>query len=114
MLASGYAGYEDAALRALGDLHPSLEPPAFGLPPPNSLLLLLMVTVEEGGTATAVASVLNAWIRRQSGKVSVSATRPDGTEITVTADHVRGLTTEEVRLVVTQLGVMLEGPGAGK
>jgi Effector Associated Constant Component 1 len=64
--------------------------------------------------ATAVASVLISWIRRQSGTVSVRATRPDGAEITVTADHVRGLTTEEVRSVVTQLGATLDGAGAGE
>jgi hypothetical protein len=95
-----------------GRVKPVVEAPQPGTM--GSVAEVLMVTVEQGGTATAVASVLIAWIRRQSGKVSVSATRPDGTEITVTADHVRGLTTEEVRVVVTQLGVMLDGPGAGK
>ncbi|HSZ28505.1 MAG TPA: AAA family ATPase, partial [Pseudonocardiaceae bacterium] len=40
---------------------------------------------------------LISWIRRQSGKVSVSVARPDGAKTTVTAGHVRGLTTEELR-----------------
>ncbi len=75
---------------------------------------VLMVAVAQGGVATAVASVLISWIRRQAGKVSVNVTRPDGAEITLTAEHVRGLTTEEVRSVVTQLEAMLDGTGAGK
>lgn len=75
---------------------------------------VLMVAVGHAGVATAVASVLISWIRRRSGKVSVNVTRPDGAEITLTADHVRGLTTEEVRSMVTQLEATLDGTGAGK
>lgn len=80
----------------------------------GSVADVLMVTVGPGGVATAVASVLISWIRRQRGTVSVSARRPDGAEITLTADHVRGLTTEEVRALVTQLEATLDGTGAGK
>jgi hypothetical protein len=67
----------------------------------GSVAEMLMVTVGQGGVATAVASVLISWIRRQSGKVSVNLTRSDGAEITITADRIRGLTTEEVRSLVT-------------
>ncbi len=67
----------------------------------GSVAETLMVTVGQGGVATAVASVLISWIRRQSGKVSVNLTRPDGAEVTITADRIRGLTTEEVRSLVT-------------
>jgi Effector Associated Constant Component 1 len=70
---------------------------------------MLLVTAGQAGMATAVASVLISWIRRQSGKVSVSITRPDGAKIVFTAEHVRGLTTEEVRSVVTQLETTLDG-----
>lgn len=80
----------------------------------GSVADVLMVTVGPGGVATAVASVLISWIRRQRGKVSVSAKRPDGAEITLTADHVRGLTTEEIRALVTQLEATLNGTGAGE
>jgi hypothetical protein len=80
----------------------------------GSVADVLMVTVGPGGVATAVASVLISWIRRQRGKVSVSARRPDGAEITLTADHVRGLTTEEIRALVTQLETTLNGTGAGE
>ena len=80
----------------------------------GSVADVLMVTVGPGGVATAMASVLISWIRRQRGTVSVRAKRPNGAEVTLTADHVRGLTTEEVRALVTQLEATLEGTGAGK
>jgi Effector Associated Constant Component 1 len=73
----------------------------------------LVVTIQ-GGVATAVASVLISWIRRQAGKVSVSATRPDGAKITLDAEHVRGVSAEEVGALVTQLAATLDGTGAGK
>lgn len=72
---------------------------------------VLMVAVQ-GGMATAVASVLISWIRRQAGKVSVSATRSDGTKITLDAEYVRGVTPEEVGGLVTQLAATLDGTGA--
>ena len=85
------------------------EPGAMG-----SVADVLMVAIGPGGVATAMASVLISWIRRQAGQVSVLLTRPDGAEITFSADHVRGLTTEEVRAVVNQLEVALDGRGGGK
>ncbi|MGH4002440.1 MAG: effector-associated constant component EACC1 [Pseudonocardiaceae bacterium] len=80
----------------------------------GSVAEMLIITMGPAGVATAVASVLISWIRRQSGKVSVNVTRPDGAEITLTAEHVRGLTTEEVRSIVIQLEATLDGTGAGK
>lgn len=80
----------------------------------GSVAEVLVVTVGQAGVATAVASVLISWIRRQAGKVSVNVTRSDGAEITFTVEHVRGLTTEEVRSMVTQLEAMLDGAGAGE
>jgi hypothetical protein len=91
--------------------------PVVTVPQPGtmgSVADVLMVALGQGGVATAMASVLISWIRRQSGKVSVNVTHPDGTTITLSADHVRGLTTEEVRSVITQLGTTLDGAGVGK
>lgn len=95
-----------------GRVRPVVEAPRPGTM--GSVVEALMVTLGQSGVATAVASVLISWIRRQRGTVSLRATRPDGAEVTVTADHVRGLTTEEVRSVVTQLGATLDGAGAGE
>lgn len=91
--------------------------PVVAAPQPDtmgSVAEVLMVTMGQAGVATALASVLISWIRRRSGKVSVSVTRPDGAEITLTAEHVRRLTTEEVHSVVNQMEATLDGNGAGK
>jgi hypothetical protein len=77
-------------------------------------LVEALTAATEGGAATAIASVLISWIRRQVGKVSVRVTRLDGAEITLTADHVRGLTPEEIRSMVTQLKTTLDGSGVGE
>jgi hypothetical protein len=114
---------DDAVMRSLevwlashDELRGQVEPVVTAPQPGRmgSVADVLMVTVGPGGVATAVASVLISWIRRQRGTVSVSARRPDGAEITLTADHVRGLTTEEIRALVTQLETTLNGTGAGK
>lgn len=94
-----------------GRVQPVVEAPRPGTM--GSVAEVLMVMMGPG-VASAVASVLISWIRRQRGTVSVRATRPDGAEVTVTADHVRGLTTEEVRSVVAQLAATLDGTGAGE
>ncbi|MCA1696586.1 MAG: hypothetical protein LC749_18720 [Actinobacteria bacterium] len=96
-----------------GQVQPVVMAPQSGTM--GSVAEVLMVTVGQAGVATAVASVLISWIRRRSGTVSVNVARPDGAEITLTAEHVRGLTTEEVRSMVTQLeATLLDGTGAGR
>ncbi len=74
---------------------------------------VLMVALGQGGVATALVSVLIAWIRRQTGTASVTAKRPDGAEFTLSADHVRGLTVEEIRALVGELSTALDGDDAG-
>jgi Effector Associated Constant Component 1 len=80
----------------------------------GSVADMLMIALGQGEVATAVASVLVSWIRRQSGKVLVRATRPDGSEITLTADQVRELSPQDVPSLVIQLAATLDGSTAGK
>jgi hypothetical protein len=84
------------------------EPAAMGSVPD-----VLMVALGQGGVATALVSVLIAWIRRQTGTASVTAKRSDGAEFTLSADHVRGLTVEEIRALVSELSTALDGDDAG-
>lgn len=74
---------------------------------------MLVVALGHGGAATATASVLISWIRRQRGKISVTAKRPDGAEITLTADHVRGLAQEDIQPLVGRLAEALDGGELG-
>lgn len=64
------------------------------------------------GVATALASVLVSWIRRQRGKLSLTVKRSDGAEFTLSADHVRGLTTEQIPPLIGQLTTALQGTEA--
>lgn len=82
----------------------------------------LAVTLSSSGVATAVASVVVAWLRRRSGSVSVRVTRDDGVQVELRADRVRTLDAEQLRAQVDRLvsvtlpeqaGRTPEGDGAG-
>lgn len=74
----------------------------------------LLVTLGPGGVATAVASVLIAWIRRRGGDVSVKVTQPDGTSVEVSATDVRGLDAAGVRAWVSEVSRALAGGGGSR
>ncbi|MFF7633314.1 hypothetical protein ACFZB9_09205 [Kitasatospora sp. NPDC008050] len=84
-------------------------------PPPGALGALaetLTVALGPGGVATAVASVLISWIRRQRGNVSVKVTRPDGTATEFSASHVSGLDAAQVRQLTAELARSLDRGGS--
>lgn len=66
-------------------------------------LAQLAVSVASGGTATAVASVIIAWLRRRSGPVTVRASRQDGSTIEVRADRVREMDADALRALADQV-----------
>ncbi|MFF2073274.1 hypothetical protein ACFVXG_00785 [Kitasatospora sp. NPDC058162] len=74
----------------------------------GSVLDTLTVALGPGGVATAVASVLISWIRRQRGNVSVKVTRPDGTVAELSATHVSALEAPEVRQLAAELARSLD------
>lgn len=47
------------------------------------------------------------WLRQRSGSVSVHITRPDGTQLELTAERVRALGSDELRAHVDQLTTQL-------
>ncbi|MDH6579121.1 hypothetical protein [Kitasatospora sp. MAP5-34] len=82
-------------------------------PPPGALGAVvdaLTVALGPGGVATAIASVLISWIRRQRGSVSVKVTRPDGTVTELSATHVSGLEPARLRELTAELSGSLEWP----
>ncbi|MEV7601332.1 hypothetical protein AB0O91_28595 [Kitasatospora sp. NPDC089797] len=102
---------EDDRLR--GRVRLAEAPPAPGTL--GALLDTLTVTLGPGGVATAVASVLISWVRRQRGNVSVKVTRPDGTTAEFSATHVSGLEAPEVRRLAAEFSRSLDqapGPAA--
>lgn len=83
-------------------------------PPPGAMGVPTELVVTLGsGVASATASVLIAWIRRQVGKVSVTAKRPDGAKITLTAQHVRGLSQQDIGPLVDRLATALDSGQTG-
>ena len=66
-------------------------------------LAQLAVSVASGGTATAVASVIIAWLRRRAGPVTVRVSRKDGSSIEVHADRVREMDADALRALADQV-----------
>jgi hypothetical protein len=74
----------------------------------------LVIALAQGGAATAMATVLVAWLRRRVGNVSVKLTRPGGAVVEVSAGNVRAMDADQVKLLVTELSATLETePGSG-
>jgi Effector Associated Constant Component 1 len=70
-----------------------------GEPQPGELGVLdetLMVALGQGGAFTAFATVLVAWLRRRVGSVSVKLTKPNNAVLEVSADHLRGLSADQI------------------
>jgi hypothetical protein len=72
----------------------------------------LVVALGPGGAATAFAGAVVAWIRRRSGSTTVTVKRAAGVEISLSADHVRGLTTEQLGALVERLAAALDAGSA--
>ncbi|MCX4429552.1 effector-associated constant component EACC1 [Streptomyces mirabilis] len=63
----------------------------------------LAVILAPGGIATAVASVLIAWIRHRTSDVTLKVTRPDGTSYELSATDVPDFSTTAVADLAAQL-----------
>ncbi|MFI2206047.1 hypothetical protein ACH47Z_35800 [Streptomyces sp. NPDC020192] len=63
----------------------------------------LVVGLTSSGVATAVASVIVAWLRRRTGSVTVRVSGRNGFELEVRADQVRNMDADQLRAQVDQL-----------
>ena len=63
----------------------------------------LALSLGSGGAATAMASVVIAWLRRRTGSVAVRLTRPDGSAVELQAERVRALDAAGLQAQVDQL-----------
>jgi Effector Associated Constant Component 1 len=70
-------------------------------------LAQLAVSLASGGTATALASTVIAWLRRRNGSVTVRVSRPDGGTIEVRADRVREMDADALRALADQMAAMV-------
>ncbi|MFJ7077666.1 hypothetical protein [Streptomyces sp. NPDC098781] len=69
---------------------------------------LITVFLAPGGVATVLAAAVVAWVQNRSGSQTVTITCPDGTEVTVTSDRVRGLTAQATGELAQQIAGYLE------
>ncbi len=84
------------------------------MPQPGSLGALtdtLMVSLGPGGAATVFAAALISWIRHRTADTQVVVKRPDGAQVEVSAQRVRGLDAASVQAMVNDLAASLSDPG---
>ncbi|MFI8516715.1 hypothetical protein ACIGEZ_02605 [Streptomyces sp. NPDC085481] len=83
------------------------EPGAMGVGA-DALLALLA----PGGVAAVFAGAVVAWAQTRRGSQTITITRPDGTEITIASDHVRGLDARQSADLARTLAAELSRPAA--
>lgn len=78
-------------LRGRVTLEPGPEPAAGTMGTAGELVSLLLAP---GGMTAALAAAVVAWLQNRRGTQTVTITLPDGTQVTVSSERVRGLTAE--------------------
>ncbi|MEU6406388.1 hypothetical protein [Streptomyces sp. NPDC046985] len=69
---------------------------------------VLTALLVPGGVATVLASAVVAWVRSRTGKQTVTFTRPDGAQLTVTTEGVKDLSAAQVSALVRDLAATLD------
>ncbi|MFD6989351.1 hypothetical protein [Streptomyces sp. NPDC059943] len=64
---------------------------------------VLIALLAPGGVAAVFAGAVVAWAQTRRGSQTITITRPDGTEITVSSEHVRGLDAQQSADLARQL-----------
>ncbi|MEV8535848.1 hypothetical protein [Streptomyces sp. NPDC051211] len=86
------------------------EPPAPGTM--GTATEFVTVLLEPGGIVTVLVAAVVTWVQNRSGSQTVTITRPDGTEVTVTSDRVKGLNAQQAgalaQEIAGQLGVPMQ------
>ncbi|MFG2114106.1 hypothetical protein ACGFRB_15970 [Streptomyces sp. NPDC048718] len=100
-------------LRGDPELRPRIEPVRAAEPEPGAMGALgelVALLLQPGGLTVTLAAGVVAWLRTRRGTQTVTITRPDGTQITVASEGVRGLTYEAGGELAQRLARALEAP----
>ncbi|MFG2987549.1 hypothetical protein ACGFYQ_41295 [Streptomyces sp. NPDC048258] len=84
--------------------------------PPDAMGLgadALIAVLAPGGVAAVLAGAVVAWVQSRRGDQTVTITRGDGTEITVSTTRVRGLDARQSADLARELAAMLGAPPTG-
>lgn len=84
-------------------------------PPPGAMGAgtdVVLALLEPGGVATVLAGGVVAWLQTRRGSRTVTITRPDGTQISVSSTEVAPLDAQQASELAERLAAALE-PDAG-
>ncbi|GAA2924626.1 hypothetical protein ACFPN0_28900 [Kitasatospora cinereorecta] len=84
------------------------DPPAPGTM--GTATEFVTVLLEPGGIGTVLAAAVVTWVQNRSGSQTVTITRPDGTEVTVTSDRVKGLSAQQAGALAQEIAGQLGVP----
>ncbi|WP_143608533.1 effector-associated constant component EACC1 [Streptomyces sp. CB03234] len=71
----------------------------------------LLAVLEPGGVVTTFAAGLVTWLAARRTECTVTVTRPDGTQITLTATRIRNLTAQQRAEFVREITAALDESG---
>ncbi|MFF7654334.1 hypothetical protein ACFZCY_31650 [Streptomyces sp. NPDC007983] len=80
-------------------------------PPPGAMGAgtdVILALLEPGGVATVLAGAVVAWLQTRRGSRTVTITRPDGTEISVSSTEVGPLDAQQASELAARLAAALE------
>ncbi|MBU3865101.1 hypothetical protein KN815_13780 [Streptomyces sp. 4503] len=83
-------------------------------PPPGTMGAgtdVVLALLEPGGVATVLAGAVVAWLQTRRGSRTVTLTRPDGTEITISSTEVEPLDAQQAVDLAERLAIALEQDG---
>ncbi|MFE4049406.1 hypothetical protein [Streptomyces sp. YIM B13518] len=100
-------------LRGDPELRPAVVPLVPASPAPGSMGAfgsVIELLLQPGGLTVTLAAGLVAWLQTRRGSQTVTITKPDGTQVVVTSQGVRGLTPESSGELAREVARALEEP----
>ena len=85
-------------------------------PPAGAMGVLsdaLIALLEPGGVAVVLAGAVVGWAQSRRGSQTITITRPDGMEITISSTRVRNLDARQTAELAQQLATAMEQPLSG-
>ncbi|KQX58974.1 MULTISPECIES: hypothetical protein [unclassified Streptomyces] len=70
---------------------------------------IVSLLLQPGGLTVTLAAAVVAWLQTRRGSQTVTITRPDGTQVVVTSEGVRGLTPESSGELAERVARALQG-----
>lgn len=102
-------------LRDDPDLRPAVVPLVPASPAPGSMGAIgtvIELLLQPGGLTVTLAAGVVAWLQTRRGTQTVTITKPDGTQVVVTSEGVRGLTPQSSGELAQQVARALAAPAA--